>query len=382
MHICFLCSEYPPCPHGGIGTVTQVLGRALAARGHVVTVVGFYRVRRDSVEDNLGVTVIRLACARVRGARAVLNGRRLRQTLQSIDRRRRIDVIEGSELSLALLPRTTTALKAIRMHGGHHFFYVTLGHRPRPWRSWLEARSFARADALCAVSQFVAEKTRELLCLGARPIEILPNPVETDLFDVKPDVPEEPGRLMFVGTVCEKKGIRQLIQAMPKILREVPHARLWIAGRDWKDPAGRSFTRQLQESMPPEVAEHVEFLGAVPHSELPPLMARASVCVYPSHMEAMGLTLAEALAMGKAMVASRTGPGPELVEDGITGVLCDPHDPESIASKVVLLLRNPELRRQLGVSARRRALERFSISALVRRNEEFYQAQLEARRAR
>jgi glycosyltransferase involved in cell wall biosynthesis len=272
-----------------------------------------------------------------------------------------------------MVPRAFPARKVIRMNGGHRFFAVTLGKKPRPWRSWLESTSFGRADALCAVSRFVGETTRSLLHLGDRPIEILPNPVDVSLFSPRPGVPEEEGLILFVGTVCEKKGVRQLIQAMPGVVARVPRARLIVAGRDSVDPdTGTSYTSGLKGLLPPDLADRVEFLGHVEHAGLPGLIARSQVCIFPSHMESQGIVIVEAMAMGKAVVTSRTGPGPELVDDGISGVLCDPHDPGTIAEAVAAVLGDPGLRRGLGDEARRRAVHDFSTEALVGRNEDFY----------
>ncbi|MGH9799460.1 MAG: glycosyltransferase family 4 protein, partial [Blastocatellia bacterium] len=116
----------------------------------------------------------------------------------------------------------------------------------------------------------------------------------------------------------------------------------------------------------------IVFKGMIEHAGLPEMMARASICVYPSHMEAMPLAWLEALAMGKAVVASQTGPGPEAIEDGVSGLLCNPHEPNSIAEKIVRLLKDSELRSRFGQQARQRAINLFSVEALVNRNEEFF----------
>jgi len=373
MHICFLCHEYPPGRHGGVGSFTQTLGRALAARGHEVTVVGPYRISGDIREDDEGVSVVRLANSRIPKTGFIVNGWRLRRELKAINRASPIDVIEGPENSLALLSKSLPAVKVIRMHGGHHFLSVMLDKSPRAWRSWIEKRSFARADYLCAVSKYVAETTRSLLKLGNRPIEILPNPVDTARFRPMPEVSEERGLIVFVGTVCEMKGVRQLVQAMPRIVAAVPYARLWICGRDWHDPrTGESFVSRLRSMIPSDMEDHIEFKGMIDHSRIPAIIASAEVAIYPSHMEAMPLAWLEGLAMGKAIVASKSGPGPEVLEDGVSGLLCDPHDPASIAEKVVVLLKDANLRRRMGERARSRAVELFSVDKLVDRNEEFY----------
>lgn len=373
MHICFICNEYPPGRHGGVGSFTQTLGRALARNGCRVTVAGVYPIEKTIREDDEGVAVIRLPHAGVRGAGFIVNGRRLASELEAINRQHKIDVIDGPELSFANIRLHAAATKVIRMNGGHHFFTTTLGQRPAVWRGWQERRSFARADELCAVSEFIAETTRGLLKLGNRPIEILPNPVDTERFKPRPEIHEEDGLIVFTGTLCEKKGVRQLVQAMPRIVAEVPQSRLLLIGRDSIDPlTGASFKSQMEKLIEPRLQPHVKFADFIDNSRLPETLASASVCVYPSHMEAQGIVIIEGMAMSKAVVTGKTGPGPELVEDEVSGMLCDPYDPASIAAKVVGLLKDPSLRRQIGARARLRAVNKFSVETLVRLNTDFY----------
>lgn len=373
MHIVFLCNEYPPATHGGIGSFTQTMALALGARGHKVTVIGFYEQPEDVRESDHGVSVVRLAHTRVRGMGLMFNGRRLTKELERINDESRIDIIEGPENSLALVGRFPPAVKIIRMHGGHQFFFTTLGRKPRLWRSWLEKRSFGKADHLCGVSRFVAETTRDLLDLGKRPIEVLPNAVSTTQFRPRPHVLEEHGLIVFVGTLCEKKGVRQLVQAMPQIIGAVPSACLLLVGRDSVDPqTGASFVDQLRALIPVAIKDRVKFRGPVEHASLPELLAHAEVLVYPSHMEAIGIALIEGLAMGKALVIGNTGPAKEVVEHGVSGLLCDPFSPGSIADAVIMLLQDPKLRLQMGEHARVRAVELFSLEKVVQRNEAFY----------
>jgi glycosyltransferase involved in cell wall biosynthesis len=81
----------------------------------------------------------------------------------------------------------------------------------------------------------------------------------------------------------------------------------------------------------------------------------------------------EGLATGKGVVASKTGPGPEIIDDGVTGLLCDPADPNSIAEKTIRLLNSREERRLLGTAARKMCVERYSLPAMVERNIEYYE---------
>jgi glycosyltransferase involved in cell wall biosynthesis len=374
MHVCYLCNEYPPNRGGGIGSFTRNLSQAIVAKGHCVDVIGIYRQDVIGRSVDQGLSVHRLPAARIPLTRFWLNGRRLLRGLKDIALSGELAVIEGQENAFASFSWKGPAKKIIRMHGGHHFFARTLGRRPAIWRGWQERRSFEQADAICAVSRYVAETTRELLGLGGREISILPNFVDPHRFCPRPSGRRESGLIVFAGTVCEKKGIRQLIQAMAEIKSRVPAARLAVLGRDLIEPSvGGSFTAYLQSRIPASLANSIEFLGAVPQEQLIEYLARAEVCVYPSHMEAMPMAWLEAMSMGKAVVGSLTGPGPEVIEQNVSGLLCDPHDPDSIAAEVLKCLNDAGLRQRLGAAARQRVLERFSVERMADRNLEFYE---------
>jgi len=380
LRLVYLCNEYPPARHGGIGTFTQIIGRALANRGHLVDVLGFYPTACLVQEEDQGVRVTRIPRSRIRGLGILSSAGRLQQAITKIARDSPTDIIEGQENAFAFLPRHLPGRRVLRMHGGHHFFSTCLGERPRAWRSWLERRSFARADYLCGVSRFVAEETRRLLRLGSVPIEILPNPVDTKKFRPMPEVSIVPGLIVFVGTLCEKKGIRQLVLGMPEIIAAMPNVRLVVYGRDTTDPGtGRSYREGLEAAVPAPVRQRITFQDHVDNAKLPAALAAAGVLVYPSHMESQGIVVIEGMAMGKPVVASKTGPGPEIIEDGVSGLLCDPHDPHSIAQAVIRLLKDRDLASRLGLAARQRALREFSLDKLVGRNVEFYRRCLKMR---
>lgn len=374
MHIVFLCNEYPPGPIGGLGAFVHTLAHALANTGHQITVLGYYRIPATRVENDEGVHVIRIPHTGLAGMGFVINGLKLRRELRHRHAAMPVDLVEAPELGLSLLSPSSPGTKVIRMHGGHHFFQTTLGQQPKAWRSWLERRSFARADQLCAVSQFCADTTRNLLRLGSRPIEILPNPVDTERFHPLPEVPEDDGLIVFAGTICDKKGVRELVQAMPAVIAAVPHAKLKLFGKDWRNPAtGRQFRDEYEGLIPTELSRHIEFAGPIEHGRLPHEYARAQVCVFPSHMETQGIVIVEGMAMAKAVVTSKLGPGPELITHGEHGLLCDPHQPGDIAAQLIRALQDASLCRTLGAAARQRAVTEFSLATLLPRNEAFYQ---------
>jgi len=374
MHILFLCNEYPPFPHGGIGAFVQMMARQLVKSGHRASVVGFSTVAEFRQENDLGVNIYRFP-KNSKGKLGLVQGYfELSKFINKLNSHGAIDLIEGSELSFGLLPGRLPAKKIIRIHGGHHFFSMTLGQPKRLSTSMIERYSFKRADYFCAVSHFAAETTRKLMGIKNRPIEILPNPVDIQLFRPFPEIPEQDGLIVFTGGLRKKKGIIQLLLAMPKVFEEYPFAHLRIYGADTKDRlTNQSFLQILKNEIEPAIASKIEFRGAVPHDDLPRINALASVLVYPSWMETQGIVVIEGMASGKPVVASQTGPGRELIEDGISGLLCNPHDPDSIADSLKHFMSDRKIRTIVGSNARKRAKELFSLDVLIPRNIKFYE---------
>ena len=376
MHICFLTNEYPKAgfPHGGLGSFVKTMAEALVGKGIQVTVVGLNYVLSDETENVNGVNVIRIRKSKVKGLAWYFNSKNIAKTIAAIHKKNRIDIIEGAELSLAFLPKIKEIKYIIRLHGGHHFFAEGENRGINWWKGFQEKRSFKKADAFIAVSNYVKSHTAKYLSYHNKPIEVIFNPINSQLFQPK-DVAIDVNNITFAGTICEKKGVRQLIQSFPLVKEKFPSAVLNLYGRDWLFPDGNSYIKMLQETELPKLGEYakdVVFHGVVSFAEIPNAYAKAAVCVFPSHMETLGLVAPEAMAMEKPVIFTKLGPGPEVIIDGETGLLCNPHQPEDIANKIVYLLSNPELSLQFGKKARTSVLERFEITNLVKQNIAFY----------
>ncbi len=376
MHIVFLTHEYPTLnpTHGGVGSVVQTLAHRLAGAGHRISVIGHYKVSKEEELTDGPVRIYALPHSDWKFARFWDNSRRLLKKLTEIHGRHPIDVVEGAELSFAFFSRSVPYKKVIRMHGGHHFFAVTLGKKPRFWRSFQEKQSFKKADALIAVSRYVGETTRKLL--GCRKdFEVIYNIVDVDRF--RPAEPSRAikGRIFFAGTVTEKKGIRQLIMAMPEIVRQVPEAHLIVAGRDWRFPDGHSYMEYLEQFIEPSVKDKIEFLGAVLHEQIPGLMEQAQVCVFPSLSESFGLVALESLLMAKPTVLSDIPIYREIASPQ-AAIFVDPHQTDAMAGTVSSLLLHPDMARRYAQKGREEALAKFHPDKIIRQNIEFYKSLL------
>jgi glycosyltransferase involved in cell wall biosynthesis len=377
MHICFLTSEYPKegFPHGGLGSFVKTMAEALVLKGIQVSVVGLNYVFSNEIEILNGVTIIRLPKSKVKGLAWYFNSKAIAKTIANLHQTNPIDIVEGAELSFAFLPKIKKIKYIIRLHGGHHFFAEGENRGINWWKGCQEKRSFQKADAFIAVSKYVKTHTEKYLSYHNKPIEVIFNPINTVLF--KPlDTRIEPNNITFAGTICEKKGVRQLIQAFPLVKEKIPNAILNLYGRDWLFPDGSSFIKMLQETELPKlgvIAKDIVFHGSISFQEIPNAYAKAAVCVFPSHMETLGLVAPEAMAMEKAVVFTNKGPGSEIISHKVNGLLCNPHNPEDIAQKIVFLMEHTDIAIGFGKKAKEIVLEKFEITNLVSQNILFYE---------
>lgn len=376
MHICFLTNEFPKegHPHGGIGSFIKTFAMALVKKNIEVSVIGINYTANDETEIIEGVNVYRLKKNKIKGLSWYFNSVVINKKIKEIHKKDPIQIIESSELGLSFISRIKDIKYIIRLHGGHHFFAESENRKINKWKGFQEKRSFKKADAFIAVSQYVKKHTEQYLSYNNKPIAYISNPIDTEFF--KPIIENESdNKIVFAGTVCEKKGIRQLIQAFPFVKKEIPNAVLEIYGRDWFFPDGTSYIKMLKEQELPKIekaAEDVYFKGAISFNDVPSAYSQAAVCVFPSHMETQGLVAPEAMSMGKAVVFTKLGPGPEAIENYRTGLLCDPYNPKDIAEKIIWVLFHKDKAKEIGKNAREQVLEKYELENIVRQNIDFY----------
>lgn len=385
-----VCCEYPPAAHGGIGSFSRDLARGLCQRGHTVFVIGAYDPSQladlgPAHDDDEGVRVVRLpmrGAARPTPLGFLLHRVRLTHYLRRRQRDWRLDLLEAPDWTGWLPFRAPRGpLRVTRLHGAQVFYEVEAGRRQSRLAGWAERGSICHADAVIAVSNYVGRRTMEICRTPATAYEVIHNGVDTRFFCPEPGTRVEPGRIVYVNSLRPKKGIEQLVAAMNTVCARFPEAHLVAVGKDFPGRNGAGcYSAELSERLEPEVRKQVRFLGHRNREEVLAVLRRAEVCCFPSHAEAFGLGPVEAMAVAKPTIFMRGGPGPEIIEDGVSGLLCQPTEPADIADKLCRVLGDPELARRLGVQARARAVRCFDGAAWLERNIQFYEACLNRRR--
>ena len=376
MHICFLTNEYPKegFPHGGLGSFVKTMAEALVDFGVQVTVLGLNYIAKEEQENVNGVHVIRLDKSKIKGLAWYFNSKNIAKTIAGIHKKNPIHIVEGSELSLAFLPKIKDIKYVIRLHGGHHFFAEAENRGVNWWKGFQEKRSFKKADGFIAVSKYVKEHTAKYLSYHNKSVEVIFNPINTELFKLSEEESFKKD-IVFLGTICRKKGVVELIRAFPYVKEKHPEVKLHLYGRDWFDTDKKSFIEMLKTIELPKLknlAGDVVFHGVVNNLEVPKVFEKAQVCVFPSHMETLGMVAVEAMGVGRPVVFTNTGPGKEVVIDGETGLLCNPLNPISIAEKINWYLDTPKAAEQIGKNAAEFVQENYSIKPLLYKNLDWY----------
>lgn len=204
-----------------------------------------------------------------------------------------------------------------------------------------EAAAVRRAAAVITLTERLAAVVESRIPPGR--VHVVPSGMRAAAYG--PAAAGEPDEVLFVGRLHRQKGVDTLVRAVPLL---PAGCRVTLAG----DGPERGALRRLAAEL--GVADRVRVTGFLPHREVPGLLAAARVAVLPSRYEELGTALVEAMAAGRPVVASRVGGIPELVRDGVDGLLVPPGDPVALAAAIGRLLADPALAAELGANGRAR----------------------------
>jgi glycosyltransferase involved in cell wall biosynthesis len=295
------------------------------------------------------------------------------------------------------LPRAKLALHVHQDELAHVDYDFLRGH-------------LAHFDSVVTVSDFVTARAQQRFAELSGRMHTIGNGVDIARFhpQMPADAVRRPTRILFVGRIAPDKGVHLLMQAFDTLARERIDLQLTLVGKagmmpfdvlgvllkddpalgslrpfygqspmGWlrKEVLGQrdSYLAHLRALLSPEVATRAHFRGTVSLEELTRLYREADLLVLPSiWQESYGLPIAEAMASGVPVLASRCGGVPELVEDGVTGRLVPRLDLDALVSALREMLQDPRRLRQMGQAARLRAERLLTWERSAQRLERAY----------
>ncbi|MFQ5480319.1 MAG: glycosyltransferase family 4 protein [Thermodesulfobacteriota bacterium] len=216
------------------------------------------------------------------------------------------------------------------------------------------------------VSEYVRKYLVEERGIHSR--QVLSIPTGIDLARFNPETTADnfrekeaiPADVPVVGTVAilrRKKGHHVLLEAIPAVLKEVPKALFVFAGNG---PQTENITRQIKEL---GIEKNVRLLGL--RKDVETVLKGIDLFVLPTFQEALGTSILEASAMRRAVISTRVGGVPEVVRDGVTGLLVKPDNAEELGEAIIRLLKDPELRASMGMEGRKLVEADFSTTRMV-----------------
>ncbi len=294
-------------------------------------------------------------------------------------RRRRFDVVHTQTAKAGVIGRIAAFLARVPVivYTAHAFpFHEYLG----PWRTRLYTLLERLASLLCHAIAVDSEcvRSRGLAFRIAPPekIRVIPMGIDTERFDpgryraeraaVRAELGLRPDATVIgaVARFVPDKGLDVLLQAVSLLAKRFPDLQCLLVG----DGPLRDDLRALSCTL--DLEGRIRFAGY--RTDIPRVLSVLDLYILPTRREGFGVAFAEAMSMEVPVIASRIAPLDEIVEDGQTGMLAAVGDAEAFARAASPLLAEPDLRMQMGRTARRRILERFEQSLMCRAYERLF----------
>ena len=389
--------EYPEeTGWGGIGKYTYHLAHGLVEAGHKVHVLAQTLSENRDYEDR-GVIVHRILHKvlfpfkykfqefgnRVEYSYHVYH--KLKELIYKYD----IDIVEGPNFSAETFAysfnKKTPLITRLHTHFSEVVDFSNIKKNADIKLSCLmENSTILRSDMVtCSTRRHIETISNEI---GCKPQNIEIIPLGITLPKLGENSQRETGNdsytVLYIGRLEKRKGAHVLAKAIPYVLKDVPETKFLIIGRDtYLTPAGNRFSGNkedsFKETMINEITEkylkNVNFLGFVDDENLPRYYMTCDVFVAPSLYESFGLIYVEAMSYGKPIVGCNVGGVPEVVRNGVTGLLVPPENPVLLANAITKILKDKHMRDEMGQEARKHVEAHFTRELMTERTVHAYQ---------
>jgi glycosyltransferase involved in cell wall biosynthesis len=271
---------------------------------------------------------------------------------------------QGTERECAISAAFSGFPNVLTIHGNMRLI-ASLNSAPSFSYYWLAARlesiTLPRSDGIVCITHYTEEAVRNL----ARKTWVVPNAVDQSFFAVT-NAPQEKPAILCVGYVAPRKNQNAFIRALDPLAERMKFKVVFLGNASPEDPYGAEFFDLLK------TRPWCEYAGFANRDELKKRLAGARLLVMPSLEENCPMVVLEAMAAGVPVVAAKVGGVPDLVEENVNGILCDPADAGSMRRAVSSSLENPDRSIAMAKTAKQHALERFHPRVVAQRHLSIY----------
>lgn len=378
MNICLL-SKSQLKSVGGIESYTDLIADAFIRRGHKIHIITSGKNVNINLENkysnkNIVIHKIDFEDFKVPGVwridkvfplsmlyYAYLVGRKIKKLSEIYN----FDIIESPNRAFEglFLGWNRRVPLVVRLHGGilvdkllnlsrYHFRDKIIGQ--------LEKFLICKADLITSPSISIAQIVNKGYDIE-QSIVVVPNPVDLTQFYSSGNEAAVP-TIIYAGRFQELKGVFILAEAIPEVLNQFPDACFLFVGPDSCYGKRNGSCKQfLSEKINDQ---RVRFLSEVSAKELAKLYNKSWICVFPSFYESFGIAALEAMACGKAVIATNVGGFAEIIENGVNGLLVPPADAATLTSAIVKLLMDNEFRKNIGKNGSEKAKNFFDLDKI------------------
>ncbi|MEW6008707.1 MAG: lipopolysaccharide heptosyltransferase II [Candidatus Omnitrophota bacterium] len=353
----------PQLNFGGVETGTVDLARELKKRGHKPVVVsGGGKLVKEL--ENLG---IKHYCLPVH-KKSLINIIRQISKVAEIIQKEDIDIVHARSRVPGWISyfaaRKTKRVFITTAHGyySNHFF----------------SRIMAQGKFVIVASQIIGRHMINDFNVAPERICLIERGVNLERFVFKPisDRSKTEFIIANIARLTPIKGHEYFLKAIAKLIRTLPHIQVWIIG----DSPNESYLQQLEIlSRRLGLSHCVKFMGQ--RQDIPQILMKVNLLVLTTvTQEAFGRVIIEAQASGAPVIATKVGGVVEIIEDGLTGILVAPKDPQALADAIIRVLKNPKLAQMLADNAYKKIKDFYTLEKMVDKNLEVYKQAKDSQR--
>ncbi len=272
--------------------------------------------------------------------------------------------VYGIMVSKLALPRVFTV---------HGFIYadtklsdsVLAGLRSMIWKR-IETSSWRKQPYIISISPYVRNQLEKFVGAETKIYDI-DNPIDDAFFDIHRT--EERMRIFSAAWLSARKNTLGLLESFTKVVKSIPQAELILAG----EPKTEQYYAKVKRFIASEgIENNVKLLGRIDRSAIMKELSRASMFILVSLEENSPMAIEEAMAAGVPVIASNCCGMPYMIENGRSGFLVEPNEPQKIADKIVKLIKDGNLRKQMGQRSKEIALARFHPAIVAEKTVKVY----------
>lgn len=302
--------------------------------------------------------------------------------VKKIQERELLDIVQCTETGnffIGLLRNKVSFHFVVRLHGEKYTIYKNRPDMNVGFEIWLyryfQRQGIKKAGYLMSPSQsHAANISKEIRSAGE--ISVIPNFLDHQYIDKISSQDEgeniftsDAQIVLYAGRLEKGKGVWPLLEAAPEVIKAFPSVQFLLAGNYHPTLSKTELMNFIQSK---GINENVKIMGYIPWEKLFTLYEKSSIVAMPSYYETFGHTFLEAMFMSKPVIGFSGSSLEEIIEDGISGFIVERGNIASLAQAIMTLLRDKEVREKMGKAARKRAEERFAVSAVFPQLIKFY----------